>query len=86
MYQKATGAFARSTEVTDGYFLRRLTKRTISRQQTDDSMFDVAKQFARTDMVVVAAPFWDMSIPAKLKIYFENVSVSDITSIFAGDK
>lgn len=49
-------------------------------------MFDVAKQFARTDMVVVAAPFWDMGIPAKLKIYFENVSVSDITSIFAGDK
>lgn len=47
--------------------------------KTDDPMFDAAKQFAKADMVVVAAPFWDMGIPAKLKIYFENVSVSGIT-------
>ena len=41
-------------------------------------MFDLAKQFAAADMVVVAAPFWDMGIPAKLKTYFEHVSVSGI--------
>ena len=41
-------------------------------------MFGLAKQFAAADMVVVAAPFWDMGIPAKLKTYFEHVSVSGI--------
>lgn len=44
----------------------------------DDPVFDVAKQFARADMVVVAAPFWDMGIPAKLKTYFEHASVSGV--------
>jgi len=42
-------------------------------------MFDYAKQFAAADLIVVAAPFWDMGIPAKLKTYFENVSVSGFT-------
>ncbi len=42
------------------------------------TMFDLAKQFAAADMVVIAAPFWDMGIPAKLKTYFEHVSVSGI--------
>ena len=41
-------------------------------------IFDLAKQFAGADMVVIAAPFWDMGIPAKLKTYFEHVSVSGI--------
>ncbi len=42
------------------------------------TMFDIAKQFAGADMVVIAAPFWDMGIPAKLKTYLEHVSVSGI--------
>ena len=46
---------------------------------TDEKTFDYAKQFAAADLIVVAAPFWDMGIPAKLKTYFENVSVSNLT-------
>ncbi len=42
------------------------------------TMFALAKQFAEADMVVIAAPFWDMGIPAKLKTYLEHVSVSGI--------
>ncbi len=30
-------------------------------------------------MAVMAAPFWDLSFPALLKIYIENVSVDGIT-------
>ena len=41
--------------------------------------FDYAKQFAGADVVVFAAPFWDMSFPALLKIYVENISVEGIT-------
>ncbi len=44
----------------------------------DAPMFDLAKQFSAADMVVVAAPFWDMGIPAKLKTYFEHVSVAGL--------
>ena len=45
----------------------------------DDPMFDCARQFADADEIVIAAPFWDLSFPAKLKIYFEQITVSGIT-------
>ena len=45
----------------------------------DDPMFRYAKQFAMADEIVIAAPFWDLSFPAKLKIYLEQITVSGIT-------
>ena len=45
----------------------------------DDPMFRYAKQFANADEIVIAAPFWDLSFPAKLKIYLEQITVSGIT-------
>ena len=47
--------------------------------QLDDPSFDAAWQFARADKIVIAAPFWDLSYPAILKIYLERISVCDIT-------
>lgn len=47
--------------------------------KTDDSRFDRARQLAAADLVVIAAPFWDMSFPSLLKIYIENVSVEGVT-------
>ncbi len=41
--------------------------------------FDYAWQFQRADAILVAAPFYDLSIPALLKVYIENVSVDGIT-------
>ena len=41
--------------------------------------FDAAKQFASADVVVIAAPYWDLMFPAMLKIYLENITVSGIT-------
>lgn len=41
--------------------------------------FDLAHQFARADRILVAAPFWDLSIPAVLKLYIENISLDGIT-------
>lgn len=38
-----------------------------------------AKEFAGADTIVIAAPFWDLSFPAVLKIYLENITVSGIT-------
>ena len=41
--------------------------------------FEYAKQFSKADVIVIGAPFWDLSFPAVLKLYFENVTVSGIT-------
>ena len=41
--------------------------------------FEYAKQFSKADVIVIAAPFWDLSFPSVLKIYFENITVSGIT-------
>lgn len=46
----------------------------------NDSMFDHAKQFAAADEIVIAAPYWDLSFPAMLKIYFENIYITGIVS------
>ena len=45
----------------------------------DAPMFDLARQFAGADRIVIAAPFWDLSFPAILKIYLERISVTNIT-------
>lgn len=47
--------------------------------KNNSSFFKYALQFYNADYIIVAAPFWDMSIPAKLKTYFENISVAGIT-------
>ena len=41
--------------------------------------FEYAGQFSKADIIVIAAPFWDLSFPAVLKIYLENITVSGIT-------
>lgn len=51
----------------------------------DHPMFDAARQFAAVDKLVVAAPFWDLSFPALLKIYLERVTVNKITFGYGAD-
>lgn len=53
--------------------------------QTDDTMFDYANAVAGADMLVIAAPYWDMSFPASLKIFLELTSVVGITFTYARD-
>lgn len=59
-----------------------LLKRTklLKEDAYDDSMFDLAKQFAKAEIIVIAAPHWDLSFPALLKIYIENIYVTGIVS------
>ncbi len=63
----------------------RLEKRDalLAAGELDDEMFRYAHQFAAADAVVIAAPFWDLSFPALLKIYIENISVGGITFGYA---
>ena len=39
----------------------------------------LARQIASADRIVIAAPFWDMSFPGALKVFFENMSLFGIT-------
>ena len=39
----------------------------------------LAQRIASADRLVVAAPFWDMSFPAVLKAFFENMSLYNVT-------
>lgn len=47
--------------------------------RTDSPAFHLARQFAFADRILVGAPFWDLSVPAVVKVYFEQVSVRNIT-------
>ena len=47
--------------------------------RTDHPRFRYARQLAEADVVLVAAPFWDLSFPAIFKVYIEHVSVEGIT-------
>lgn len=45
----------------------------------DDPVFDVARQFASADKIVIAAPYWDLSFPASLKQYIEQINLNGVT-------
>ena len=51
----------------------------IRENEFSDEIFRYAKDFANSDTIVVAAPYWDLSFPSLLKIYFEQVAVCGIT-------
>lgn len=40
---------------------------------------EAAEAIAGADRILIAVPFWDMSFPAVLKCFFEQVSLFDIT-------
>ena len=40
---------------------------------------DLARRIAAADRIVIAAPFWDMSFPSALKVFFENMSLFGVT-------
>ena len=51
----------------------------------DHPILRYARQFAGADTVVVAAPYWDLSFPALLKTYLEQICVTGVTFAYAED-
>lgn len=45
----------------------------------DAEEFLQARRFASADLIVIAAPYWEMSFPALLRIYIEHVSALNVT-------
>ncbi len=51
----------------------------LAEKNYEHERFAFAREFRDADGIIVAAPFWDLSIPAVLKVYIENISVDGIT-------
>ena len=64
--------------VVDEAFLQKRDA-LIAEAAWDDPLFDHARQFASSDEIVVAAPYYDLSFPATVKQYFEQINVLGIT-------
>ena len=67
-----------SFAVTDNNYLIKRDE-LIANGAFDDDMFALARQFAEADTIVIAAPYWDLSFPAKLKQYIEAINVLGVT-------
>ena len=50
--------------------------------RTQEPMFDLARQFAQADQILVAAPYWDLSFPSALKVYIEHIFARTITFMY----
>ena len=47
--------------------------------QYEHPMFRWANQFAQAETIVIAAPYWDLLFPAKVRAYLEEITVAGIT-------
>lgn len=57
-------------------------EKCVEKKDFSSSAFDYAKQFAAADIIVIAAPYWDLSFPATVKCYLETVTVCGISFVY----
>ena len=69
--------------ITEEYLNMR--DRLISDGDYQNPVFDLARQFAEAETIVIAAPYWDLSFPAMLKQYLEQINVVKITFRYSED-
>lgn len=61
---------------------QQVTPETLSRRNggyVPDDVVALSRRIAAADRLVIAAPYWDMSFPASLKVFIENVSLFNIS-------
>lgn len=57
----------------------------VHRGDFDHPLLALAKEFAAADSIVIAAPFWDLSFPALLKLYIEHINIVGVTFAYHAD-
>ena len=69
-----------------------LTEKTIVQRENlvrqgdfDHPLLVLAKEFSAADCIVIAAPFWDLSFPALLKLYIEHINIVGVTFAYHAD-
>ncbi len=85
-YLKANGIVPAEVLNLEAMDLRPLNRQRLAQRDTlcrekayDHAIFRLARQFQAASEIVIAAPFWDLSFPAVLKVYLEQIMVSGIT-------
>ena len=63
--------------LSNGFFWQR--EHLLETGELEHPRFRYAHRFQQADRIVIAAPFWDLSFPALLKVYIENLCVQGIT-------
>lgn len=65
--------------------LKEIILRDVAAKNKDFSndVFNLPKQFASADVIVIAAPYWDLMFPSVLKTYLENITVSGLTFCYS---
>lgn len=58
---------------------------SVAANDFQDTMFDWARQFCEADEIVIAAPFWNFSIPAILHVYLELVCSQGVSFDITAD-
>ncbi|MEG0873958.1 MAG: NAD(P)H-dependent oxidoreductase [Clostridiales bacterium] len=48
-------------------------------------VFQYAKQFSDADKIVIAAPYWDLSFPSALRVYFEAVTIHGLSFNYSSE-
>ena len=56
------------------------------RHAWEDPFFRTAAAFQAADVVLIAAPYWDLSFPSALKVWVENVYVRNLTFRYENDR
>lgn len=69
---------------TSEEFLEKRDK-LIANKDFNDPLFKNARLFASASKIVIAAPYWDLSFPASLKQYIEQINVLGITFAYSSD-
>lgn len=54
-------------------------ERAVRSGDRDAPVLRYAAQFARADIIVAAAPYWDLLFPAVVRAYFEAVTITGVT-------
>lgn len=68
----------------DGDMLQR-RKTDIAVGDFSSELYEDAKNFADAEEIIIAAPYWDLSFPSMLKVYFEHICVNGITFQYGKD-
>lgn len=54
-------------------------EKLLEKKEYSNAMFRWARQFSEADVIVLAAPYWDLMFPAKVRAYLEEITVAGIT-------
>ena len=72
--------------------LRPLSRETLARREAllssgnrEDPLLRQALEFASADQIVLAAPYWDLSFPASVKVWIEHVNCVGLSFAYGPD-